>query len=57
MKIRIYAILPETEPDTWDAISDVIEIVDNQYGVVECVSHAVHLFPNWLELNIERLPD
>lgn len=58
MKIRIYAILPDTDENTIDAISSEIKIKDdNPITLGRLVSQAAELFPDWRELNIERLTD
>jgi hypothetical protein len=54
MKIRIYAILPDTEANTMEPVSGVVKIngADELAQLIEAVAT---LNPEWKELCIERI--
>jgi hypothetical protein len=54
MKIRIYAILPDTAPEQIEPVSGVVKI-DDADDLAQLVEAVVLLHPDWKELSIERI--
>jgi hypothetical protein len=54
MKIRIYAVLPDTAEGQMDAVSGVFKITQaEELGIA--IANVALLWPDWKELSIERI--
>lgn len=54
MKIRIYAILPDTAENTLDPVSGEFKVKDNE-ELGFAIGAVTMLYPDWSELSIERI--
>lgn len=56
MKVRIYAVTPETEAGQMDTVSGVMDLKGPE-DVANAALAVMQLWPEWTEINIERVVD